>query len=99
MKKTGFESVVILKQFRPNVNALSLKYWIHKKIKSNILKKFVTENNPFIMGIGFFLELFFNIYGNSNHIIAIYRKKKTAKLQKSLLKIKNYEHKDSYDSL
>jgi len=88
MKKTGFEPVVIQKQFRPTVNALSLKYWAHEKVKLNFFKKFITENNFFIIGIGFFFELFFNVCGNSNHIIAIYRKKRTVILTKSLLKIK-----------
>jgi len=87
MKEIGFEPVAILKQFRPTVNALSLKYWAREKIKSRIMKKFITQSNPLIMGIGILLELFFSIYGNSNHIIAIYRKKKTVEVYSSLLKM------------
>ncbi len=88
MKQSGFEPVTILKQFRPTVNALSLKYWAREKIKSRVIKKFITESNPLMMTIAVFLELLFNISGNSNHIIAIYRKKKTVKIYSSLLKMR-----------
>lgn len=88
MYKTGFKQVAVLKQFRPTVNSISLKYCIQEKIKNTLLQKFISQNNPIFMGIGILLELVCNLCGNSNHVLAIYRKTKSVKVYGSLLKIK-----------
>jgi len=88
MRQTGFVPVTICKQFRPTVNALSIKYWGQEKSFSGNKKKFFSADNPMILAIAIFLELVFNIRGNSNHMIGVYRKIKTVSRNRSLLRIR-----------
>lgn len=88
MNKNGFKQVATLKQFRPTVNSTSLKYYLREKIRSKFLQKFISENNPILLSFGIILEMIFNLFGTSNHIVAIFKKTTSVKVYKSLMKIK-----------
>lgn len=88
MRQTGFVPVTICKQFRPTVNAFSIKYWVQEKSFSGNIKKFFSPENPIMLAIAILLELVFNIRGNSNHIVGVYRKIKTVSINHSLLRIR-----------
>lgn len=74
MNECGFERVDILKQFRPTVNVLSLQYAVHDRIKSSPVRSVFSAKNPAMIAAGIFFEIAQNTMGDSNILMAIFRK-------------------------
>lgn len=92
MTKSGFERVVVTKQFRPTVDVLSFQYFIYDKVRSEFIRHFCSAENPLMIFAGIFAEAAHNIVGDSNIISAIYRKRSAIQPMPSLLQQKKYEN-------
>ena len=90
MVEFGFRNEAILKQFRPTVNALSLKYAVQAHFQNKFIKCIFKENNPVILGMAIFFELFSNLFFNSNQMLCIYKKNNNVEIKPSLIEEKEY---------
>jgi ubiquinone/menaquinone biosynthesis C-methylase UbiE len=71
----GFDMIEFKYEFRPTINAFSIQYAVHDFTRSKILKKIVSHKNPLLILIGIVFEAIFNIFGKSNTITVILKKK------------------------